>query len=368
MTVTKYIFFSILRPNFHRSCVSIDARAVSCFLKQVIYVDVLFALNMLVSFLLIKSAASLCREKPNTLRVLIGSLIGGIYSLSIFLPPLHILFVLSARAVFLGVVCLCVFGFGTLRRFMRCYGLLCGVTLGFAGFIMAVWFLFRPQSLAVNNGSVYFDISFLGIVFGGTAVYIAARIFSNIFEKCHREQMQVKVNITYKGKTVTANGLIDTGNTLKDSFSGKSVSVISRSLALELLPLECAAAVFSPACGDLPQGMHLTVSQTVGGTSLMCVFAAESMVITSDYGNAEFKDAAIAVGAVNDFGSGCSVLLNADTANYITGGREYDSKNQRVDKKGKGKVHKKGSLLHKRPRNLACTVNSTTRGGGDEPY
>ena len=317
-------------------------------LKQVIYVDVLFSLNMIVSFLLIKSAASLCREKPHTLRVLIGSLLGGVYSLSIFLPPLHIFFVFAARAVFLCVVCLCVFGFGSLRRFLRCFGILCGVTFGFAGVITAVWLLLKPQGLAVRNGSVYFDVSFLALVLGGTAFYVAARIFGKIFEKNHREQMQVMVSISYKGKTVTANGLIDTGNTLKDSFSGKSVSIIDQSLALRLLPLEYASAVFSPIGTQLPQGMHFIVSDTVGGTSLMCAFNADSVKIMSDNGNAELKDAAVAVGAVTSFGSGCSVLLNADTADYITGGREYGKKNQRVDKKGKGKTAEKGSLLHKR--------------------
>lgn len=328
----------------------------------------LFALNMIISFLLIKAAGSLCREKPHTLRVLAGSLLGGVYSLSIFLPSLHTVFVLFLRIVFLILVNFCVFGFGSVRHFLRCFGSLCGVTFGFAGLITAVWFLLKPQGLAVRNGSVYFDISFLALVLGGAAFYVAARIFGKVFEKHHREQMQVKVIITYKGKSVTANGLIDTGNTLKDSFSGKSVSVIDRSLALELLPLDCAAATFSPVGTELPQGMHLTVSDTVSGTSLMCVFTAESIDILSDYGNAEIKDAAVAVGALTSFGSGCSVLLNADTADYITGGREYDKNNQRVDKKAKRKIQAKGSILHKRPRDLACTVDSTAGEGGYEPH
>lgn len=337
-------------------------------MKQVIYVDVLFALNMIISFLLIKAAGSLCREKPKTLRVLIGSLLGGLYSLSIFLPSLQIMFVLFARGVFLGVVTFCVFGFGSVRRFLRCFGSLCGVTLGFAGFISAVWFLLKPQGLAVRNGSVYFDISFLTLVFIGTAFYIAVWIFGKIYTKNHLEQMYVKVNISYKGKTVATDGLIDTGNTLKDSFSGKSVTVIDRNLALELLPLEYAAATFSPVGSDLPQGMHLTVSDTAGGTSLMCVFTAESIEILSDYGNAEIKDAAVAVGAVNNFGSGCSVLLNADTADYITGGREYGKNNQRVAKKAKKKIREKGSILYKRTRDLACSAYSTAGEGGDEPH
>lgn len=328
-------------------------------MKQVIYVDVLFALNMIVSFLLIKAAGALCREKPKTLRVLIGSLLGGFYSLSIFLPSLHTAFVLFARIIFLCIVSFCVFGFGSVRRFLRCFGILCGVTFGFAGVITAVWLLLKPQGLAVRNGSVYFDVSFLSLVLGGTVFYVAARIFGKIFDKNHRERMQVKVSISYKGKTVTADGLIDTGNTLKDSFSGKSVSVIDRSLALELLPLECAAATFSPVGSDLPQGMHLTVSNTVGGTSLMCVFNADSIEVVSDYGNAEIKDAAVAVGAVSSFGSGYSVLLNADTANYITGGREHDKKNQKVDKTDKREIRAKRSLLHKRPGDLACTVDGT---------
>lgn len=327
----------------------------------------LFALNMIISFLLIKAAGSLCREKPKTLRVLAGSMLGGVYSLSIFLPDLQIVLVLFLRIVFLALVSLCVFGFGSVKRFLRCFGSLCGVTLGFAGLITAVLFLLKPQWLAVRNGAVYFDVSFLALVLGGTAFYIAARIYGKIFGKTHREQMHVRVNITYKGKTVAADGLIDTGNTLKDSFSGKSVSVIDRELALRLLPLEYAAATFSPVGTELPQGMHLTVSDTVGGTSLMCVFNADNIEIISEHGNVKIENAAVAVGAVTSFGSGYSVLLNADTADYITGGREYDKKNQRMDKKAEGKIRSKGCLLHKRSRNLACSADVTTGEGGYEP-
>ena len=57
-------------------------------LSQVVYVDVLFTLNLFVNYLLLLSGACLLREKAKRWRLLLGAALGAVYSLIIFAPEL----------------------------------------------------------------------------------------------------------------------------------------------------------------------------------------------------------------------------------------------------------------------------------------
>ncbi len=162
--------------------------------------------------------------------------------------------------------------------------------------------------------------------------------------------------LSYNGKTVRAKGIIDTGNRLHDSFTGKPVSVIDRTLALSLMPVEYAAAAMNPSGINLPLGMHLIVSETVGGKTLMTAFDVDEMRIIMPETEFVLKKASVAVSTSTDFGTGCSVLLSADILDNISGGREYGKKHFQKTQKSVSEAEGERRSLHKRPRNPACTA------------
>ncbi len=334
-------------------------------MKQVVYVDVLFALNTIIGFFIIKSATCICREKPHTVRVLAGSFLSGVYSLCIFLPQLHIAFTLCARLAFIALVSLVVFGFHAFCRFLRCFGALFGVTFLLAGVLVGVSLLFAPSGLLIRNGSVYFDVSFLSLVLCCAALYAVLWLLGRFVFRRNKESVQADVMLKFGVNSIMLKGIIDTGNLLCDSFTGKPVSVIGQRAALELLPSEYAAAAVDPANVAPPCGMHLIVSDTVGGTVLMCAFEADEMHISTQQGEALIKKAAIAVSAREDFGKDCAVLVNSQISNSLTGGRDDDKKNTMPLKRIASAAQKQRNPLHKRSRNPACTVECTAGKGSD---
>lgn len=337
-------------------------------MKQVVYVDVLVALNVIVSFFLIKSVCAVAREKPKTLRVLVGSMLGGLYSLVIFLPQVHISLSIIGRACVLLAVTLSVFGFIGLRRLLRCFFLLCAATLLCAGVVTAAWVLFLPDAVIVRNGSFYVDVSFIQLVTVCVLIYVTAKIFGRFLSKRGSEEINVRVEISVGGKTAAVNGIIDTGNTLCDSFTGEPVSVISQSLALSLLPAECVAAAIEPVRGNIPEGMHLIVSDTVGSSALMCAFRAETMTLTASDGRVTAENVTLAVSPREMFAGGKSVLVNSVFINDIEGGRDVYGKNQGAHKKNKAKNGKAGNLLHKRSRNPAAASDGCAGKRSDETH
>lgn len=337
-------------------------------MKQVVYVDVLVALNIIISFFLIRSVSAITREKPKSLRVLAGSAMGGAYSLVIFLPEMHIVLSIAARMAFLFAVTAAVFGFFGVRRFFRCYVLLCTFTVLCAGAAVAACLLFFPGAAVLRNGSFYIDISFVQLVCVCAAVYIVALIFGRFLSKRSSEEINVRLKITYKGKTVSASGIIDTGNTLNDSFTGEPVSVISQNLALGLLPDEYAVAAVSPLSENLPEGMHLIVSDTVGASALMCAFAADSMTVTAADRHTIVAKPMLAVSCAQSFSGDKNVLVNAAFINDIMGGRDSENKTRSIDNENKAKAEKARRLLHKRPGNVACTPDVSSGKRGDATH
>lgn len=363
-----FIFSSILRRFFcpHKSTLII--KGGDCGVKQVVYVDVLVALNVILSFFLIKSVCALMHEKPKSLRVLWGSLLGGTYSLVIFLPQMHSAVTVIGRTVFLLAVTSVVFGFGDLRRFLRCFCLLCAVSLLCAGAVTAAWLLILPDAFVVRNGSFYVDISFVELVVVCALVYVVARVFGMFLAKRSSEEMNVRLTIFLGGKSVSTNGIIDTGNTLCDSFTGEPVSVISQSLALSLLPAADVAAATDPMRGNIPEGMHLVVSDTVGSSAIMCAFKADSMVMASSDKQAVIRNVTLAVSPRETFAGGKNVLVNCTFIDNIQGGRDIDEKTRSTHKTCKARAHKARNLLHKRPRNPACTSDGCAGKGSDEAH
>lgn len=368
MTGIIIIFSLLFRPISHPFRFTLVTKGGDDGVKQVVYVDVLVALNIIISFFLIKSVCAIAREKPKTVRVLIGSVMGGAYSLVIFLPEVHIALSIFGRIVFVFISSFAVFGFGSIKRFLRCVFLLCAVSVLSAGVLVAVWQLFLPNAVMQRNGSFYIDVSFVQLVCVCALVYAVVKFFGRFLAKSNSEDINVRLEISFHGKSVKANGIIDTGNNLCDSFTGESVSVISQSLALSLLPDRYMQAAIAPVSGNMPEGMHLIVSDTVSSSALMCAFRADSMTLSVSDKQITAKNATLAVSRRESFGGGVNVLLNSVFINNIQGGRDSEEKTEIAHRKDKTKAEKARDLLHKRSGNSACTVDECAGERGDATH
>lgn len=326
-------------------------------IKQVIYVDVLVCLNTIISFFMLSAVRLICRENTKRWRVLPGSFMGGAYSLCIFLPELPTAVSIVLRAVFLLAVTLCVFGFKNKKRFFRLFACLCAVSFLFAGAVLGIWLVFKPQGLVIRNSGLYLDIGFLPLVLFSAAIYLIVSVFMRFFSRSVRDNCACTVSLYCNGKVLSLKGIIDTGNTLTDSFTGRSVSIVDRATAFLLFDEKTADCIFT---GNLPVGMHLTVSSTVGGEGLLPVFTAEKMEINTDYGFAEIQNPAMAVSKTESFGNSVSVLVNADMFQLIKekAGGELNAEKVVTENKNAVLKKEKRSILHKRAADSSCTADT----------
>lgn len=180
-----------------------------------VYIDLVVLLNLLVDFMLLLGTNRLCGYRSGVGRLLLAAAVGGIYGGLCLVPEVY----------FLG------------------NGLWRGVSL-----VLISWIAFGFSRSALRRGVVFILLSMalggiaIGLGSGGLWALVAAA--AGICAMCavgFREKIgsvsYVPVELNYNGKRLRVTALCDTGNSLRDPITGKSVLVVDGETAQRLTGL-----------------------------------------------------------------------------------------------------------------------------------
>ena len=120
-------------------------------MSQVIYVDILLLINLLVNYFLLLASNAILHTHPKRLRILISAAVGALYSLIIFLPDLNIVLSVSLRVVCSTVMVLIAFKINNIKTFLRSFGCFFMSNFAFAGIMLGVWLVLKPNGMVYKN-------------------------------------------------------------------------------------------------------------------------------------------------------------------------------------------------------------------------
>lgn len=245
---------------------------------MVVYADVLIALNIFVNYFLLLSVKKLMKINVKTLNIAIGALLGGIYALSIFLEnvpkPLQLLMNICA----LSVMTLVSFRPISLKVFLNDILCLFGVNTAFAGIMLAVWLFFSPKGMLYNNSIVYFDIDIKLLAVSTLVCYAVLRAVGLFVKRASPADKTVSVSLVNSGKSITVNALIDTGNTLKDAFTGEGVVIADEAVIKSLFGCSLTAYIEKEK-SENKLNIRLIPVNTVSGETVLPAVKTEQMII-----------------------------------------------------------------------------------------
>ena len=170
----------------------------------------------------------------------------------------------------------------------------------FAGAALALWTFCAPFGMAYGNGTAYFDVSLPALAAFTAAAYAAVRVVRFFDKKRSRVQKNCEVAVTLAGKSAQLCGFADTGNGLRDPFSGRAVVICRREALGELLPAQVADYLDGKPNGAL----RLVPCRTVTGMKPLPVFKADSITI-----NGKAVEAVI---GVSDELDGCQCIFDPE--------------------------------------------------------
>lgn len=199
--------------------------------------DVLVLLNLFVTFFLLRATARLTGRDPRKGRLLLGSLLGGIYSLLILLElsalELTVIKLLMGVSLAFAVFWRPKERWKAFGKTVLCFFL---VNFIFAGFMQALWTFAAPAGMAYRNGVAYFNISALTLAASTIAAYLVISLAAFLLNKRSRRQDLAELTVTLRGQQALLTGFVDTGNKLCDVFTGLPVIVCEYQAIQPVLP------------------------------------------------------------------------------------------------------------------------------------
>ena len=129
-----------------------------------IYADVLVALNILLTYIIIVASRVLCKMPTNKWAVLLASVVGGFSSLVIFYENGGVAFSVLYKIITGGIIVGIGFLPKTIKLFFKVLLAFFGVSLLFGGSMYALEITLHPKNIFFHNGTVYFDMSIAYLV------------------------------------------------------------------------------------------------------------------------------------------------------------------------------------------------------------
>lgn len=202
----------------------------------VIYIDSVFALNALMDYLLLLSAARLAGLPLRRGRYVLAALAGGAYAAAVFLPHLGFLAeppVKLAAGVLLGLA-----AYGGEEKLLRLILLFFAVSCAMAGCVLGLGLL-AGGGVPVVNGVFYTNVDARALLAGGTAAYA---VMSVVFRAAAAHGVKgrlLPVRVRIGDRTAALTALWDTGSGLR-SADGRPMLVAAPGALDAALPPKAA--------------------------------------------------------------------------------------------------------------------------------
>lgn len=194
----------------------------------VIYIDILLALNLLIDYLLLRATARVLQLPVGTYRLILGAVIGALSSLIILAPPLPLWGSLLFQLCSAAVMTVAAYRFRGLARYVRTVAVFFVISAMFAGVCSLVWVLFAPTGIVVQNGTLYYDVPPMLLVVLTVVAYGVLCVYDRLTRKRVASGRSYRVRIAEGDRELTLRALLDTGHSLKDSFTGAPVIIADR--------------------------------------------------------------------------------------------------------------------------------------------
>lgn len=184
----------------------------------VIYADILMLVNLIVDYFLLLLCGVILQRKPPFWRTFLGAAAGAISSLYIFFPKSNTFVEIAINLLISSIIVLITFGYHTTKKYLRAVLCFFAITFLYAGAMLCVWNLFKPHGLIIHNSVVYYDISAVFLILFSVIGYFISATIGFFLRKRGKTATRCQVRLTLRNNFVTVEGIIDSGNSLVDTF------------------------------------------------------------------------------------------------------------------------------------------------------
>ena len=283
-----------------------------------VYVDEIFAVNMIMDWLILQTVGSLAQCGRNILRLTVASFLGAAYSIAIILCGIDFLRAVPVKIGYSVLMILIAYPFISFHQTGRLMAWFYLVSFVLGGASMAAMYLFGQPYMQTWSGIALIEIDFhlfwLAAGFGLTIIF-AGMLRGRLLQDVTMKRQIVTACIRFDNRSVEIPLLADTGHCLTDPLSGKSILIAEQNKLIPLFPVTvqqllqmhdvCCADMFIKLSEhkEMNGRWRLIPYQTVGSQDIMLGFKADSVTLLYNKGKRVYRD--ILIGMQQHRFSGC---------------------------------------------------------------
>ena len=259
----------------------------------------LFIINFFITFFLLQVTCRLTKREAKTDRLVLASAAGGLYSFILLAGRLPAAVSAASKLAAAVVILLLALRFYRVKSFLATLLIFLFVNFVFLGVTVGVYLLFRSEQIKVKNGVVYFDIGARGLLGCAFLAYLLSAVIVRIYNRRTAKNALFWVTVKKDSRSASFFAFADTGNRLREPFSGAPVMVADSEKA-------------APVAADCQTRM--IPAATIGGTGCYQAFKPDCIIIKTDKGEETVDNVYVAL-SENMKADGYSAVFNPEILN-----------------------------------------------------
>lgn len=194
-----------------------------------IYLDIVFFENIAMNYLILLATAIIAKVKINSIRLLLASSLGGIYSIATYIIQISNFESLILKILISILIVQISFKPIKISYLFREVVLFYLVSFTFGGAAFMLLYFINPKNIIADNGILIgtypLKTTLIGAILGLATISAVSKI---IKDRMSRKAMLCELEIFFNGKVEKIKTLIDTGNLLKDPITSEDVIIVEK--------------------------------------------------------------------------------------------------------------------------------------------
>lgn len=204
-----------------------------------IYIDIVFIENLIMNYIILFATGIILKIKRNNVRLIIGSLIGSVYTVMTYIITIKIYSNFFVKILLSIIMVYISFNPQSIRNLWKQLVVFYLTSFIFGGAAFALIYIVKPQEILMKNGLFLGTYPLKTVILSTIIAFIIIVItFKIVRSKISKKDIYKNVRIYIEDKFLEVKAMLDTGNMLKEPITGKPVIVVEHTCLYEVFPKE----------------------------------------------------------------------------------------------------------------------------------
>ena len=204
-----------------------------------IYIDVVLIENLIMNYIILLATGMILKIKIKHIRLIIGSLLGAIYTIIGYMGILEIYSSFILKIILSIMIVYIAYYPQTLKKMWKELLFFYLTSFVFGGVAFSLIYIVKPQEIIMKNGLFLGTYPLKTVILGAIVAFvIIITSFKIIKNKISKKDLICEITVEIENRKITTKALIDTGNMLKEPITNTPVVVIEHTLLYDVIPKE----------------------------------------------------------------------------------------------------------------------------------